>query len=184
VFAVADDTRDLRTLIAANLRRLRVARELSMGDLARATGLGKATLSELESGRANPTIGTLGVIAGTLRVPVAALLEEPPLGEIRIVRRPRGDAPRERGVDRFEPGGGVDVREISLDAREVREEPADAAGAREEVYVLQGSVIAGPVERITELAAGDFASFPADVPRHYEAGRRAARVLVLAHAGR
>jgi quercetin dioxygenase-like cupin family protein len=50
------------------------------------------------------------------------------------------------------------------------------------VLVLEGRLIAGPVERITELTAGDYASFPTDVPHVYEAGRQAARALLLSQS--
>jgi quercetin dioxygenase-like cupin family protein len=48
--------------------------------------------------------------------------------------------------------------------------------------VLQGKLITGPVELSTELAAGDYASFPTDVPHLYEAGRTPARALVISQA--
>ena len=48
-----------REALARNLRRLRVARRWSLGDLATATGAGKATLSAIENARANPTVETL-----------------------------------------------------------------------------------------------------------------------------
>jgi hypothetical protein len=51
------------------------------------------------------------------------------------------------------------------------------------VYVLEGRLIAGPVERVTELTSGDYASFPVDVPHVYETGRTPARALVLTYAG-
>ena len=76
-------------VLAANLRRLRIARRLSLSELARATGMSKATLSSVESGRSNPTIETLAALAGALRVALGELLEEPPVGEVRIVRRGR-----------------------------------------------------------------------------------------------
>jgi quercetin dioxygenase-like cupin family protein len=50
------------------------------------------------------------------------------------------------------------------------------------VYVRAGRLIAGPVERHTELAAGDYASFPADVPQVYEAARHSVRALLLTQA--
>ena len=53
-------------VLAANLRRLRIARRLSLSELARATGMSKATLSSVESGRSNPTIETLAALAGAL----------------------------------------------------------------------------------------------------------------------
>jgi len=69
--------------------------------------------------------------------------------------------------------------ELSLPARRVQEEGARAAGSRAQILVLQGKLIAGPVERISELSTGDYASFPADGPHVYETTRGSARALVL-----
>src|SRR6201987_2642878 len=80
------DHQAVQGVLAANLRRLRIPRRLSLSELARATSISKATLSSIENGRANPTVDTLAGLAGELRVSIAELLEEPPLGEIRIVR--------------------------------------------------------------------------------------------------
>ena len=52
--------------LAANLRRLRIARHLSLSELARATSMSKATLSSIENGRANPTVDTLYARPGSL----------------------------------------------------------------------------------------------------------------------
>ena len=159
-------------VLAANLRRLRIARRLSLSELARATGMSKATLSSVESGRSNPTIETLAALAGALRVPLGELLEEPPLGEVRIVRAGR--------LDRLEEDG-VALSERAWGPHEL-EEPAPAgAGTRAGVYVLEGKLIAGPVERVTELARGDYASFQIDVPHLFETERTAARALVLTY---
>src|ERR1700722_12576322 len=77
---------DTRLRLAANVRRLRVARHLSLSRLARDTSISKATLSAIERARGNPTIDTLTLLAGALRVSVAELLEETRAGEMRIVR--------------------------------------------------------------------------------------------------
>jgi transcriptional regulator with XRE-family HTH domain len=166
-------------VLAANLRRLRIARRLSLSELARGTGMSKATLSSVESGRSNPTIETLAALAGALRVSLGELLEEPPLGEVRIVRARRGGAPA-RELDRIEDVG-VELSERAWDARRLDEPEPKPTGARAGVYVLEGKLIAGPVERVTELSAGDYASFPIDVPHLYETGRTAARVLILTY---
>lgn len=162
-------------VLAANLRRLRIARRLSLSELARATGMSKATLSSVESGRSNPTIETLAALAGALRVSLGELLEEPPAGEVRIVRRGR------QGVlDRIEESR-VALSERAWAPRESEEPAPGPAGVRAGVYVLEGKLIAGPVERVTELAPGDYASFPVDVPHVYETERTGARALVLTY---
>jgi transcriptional regulator with XRE-family HTH domain len=178
------DTGPLQEVLAANLRRLRIARHLSLSELARATGMSKATLSGIENGRANPTVETLAALAEALRVSLGELLEELPLGEIRIVRQAQAAAKSdgragERFLEALAPGRNVDVIELSLPARHVHELGPKPHSTRAHVYVLEGKLLAGPVERITELGPGDYASFPADVPHVLEAGRHATRVLLL-----
>ena len=183
-----DDRRnDVQDVLTRNLRRLRIARHLSLSELARATRMSKATLSGIENGRANPTLETLAALAGTLRVAPAELLEEDPAGEVRVVRRARGSTEQPGGVgerllDAVAPGASAELVEIVLGARQTHEREASASGSRAHVYVLQGRLVAGPVERITELVAGDYVSFPADVPHVYETARNTARALLLAHA--
>jgi transcriptional regulator with XRE-family HTH domain len=181
-----ESSRGLQDVLAANLRRLRIARHLSLSELARATRMSKATLSSIENGRANPTVDTLASLASALRISLVELLEELPLGEVRIVRAaqsPAGtdqrDGVRHRMLDEVTIDGRLRVTEIAVAPRESHEVDAKASGSRAHVFVLQGKLIAGPVERSTELAPGDYTSFPADVPHVYEAGRGAARALLL-----
>jgi transcriptional regulator with XRE-family HTH domain len=174
----------LRDVLAANLRRLRIARHLSLSELARATAMSKATLSGIENARANPTVETLAALADALRVPIGELLEELPVGELRVVRAgvdpvaaPDGIA--RRLLDGVAPSGSIEVSELTLPPRRFHEVQPVAPGSRAHVYVIEGKLIAGPVERTTELTAGDYASFPADTPHVYETLRQGARVLLL-----
>ncbi|MGH2856209.1 MAG: helix-turn-helix domain-containing protein [Solirubrobacteraceae bacterium] len=171
-------------LLAANLRRLRIARHLSLSELSRATGISKATLSGIESAHSNPTVDTLGALARSLRVSIAELLEQPPPGEVRIVRAvrtrtPGRDAVALRPLDELAPGGRLVISELSLPARHAHEVQPASGGARVHVYVLEGKLIAGPLERISELVPGDYAAFPGDVLHVYEAGGQRARALLL-----
>ncbi len=174
---------DVRRVLAANLRRIRIARHLSLSELSRATGISKATLSGIENGHANPTIGTLGGLVGALRISFGELLEEPPLEEIRVVRATRRRTARDgtpaRLLDATSSGDSGEVAELVLAARQTYHVEARWSGARAHVYVLAGKLIAGPAERPTELAVGDYASFPADVAQVYEATRHPARALLL-----
>ncbi len=171
----------VQELLAANLSRLRIARHLSLSELARATGTSKATLSSIENARSNPTVTTLSALADALRVSLGELLQELPLPEIRVVRAAQsrledGAGLPQRAIDTI---GGVSVSEIAVPAGAIHEREPLAAGARAHLFVIQGKLIAGPVERQTELAAGDYVSFPADVPYLVEARRHAARALLM-----
>jgi len=175
---------NVQAVLAANLRRLRIARHLSLSELARATTMSKATLSSIENARANPTVDTLASLAGALRVSITELLEDLPIPEVRVVRsaqRPieRRDGLPQRLLDSVTAGGAMELAELALPARAAHEADPRRPGARAHVFVLQGKLITGPVELPTELDAGDYASFPADIPHLYEAGRTATRALVI-----
>ncbi len=179
-----DRSSGIQAVLAANLRRARIARHLSLSELARATGMSKATLSGIENARANPTVETLVSIADALRISPGELLEETAPGEVRIRRASEGhhelrDGLRRRSLEAIAPGGAVDVAEIALGPGPAHEHAPGPPGARAHLHVLDGTLIAGPVERISELGVGDYASFPADVPHVYEALRRPARFLLL-----
>jgi transcriptional regulator with XRE-family HTH domain len=173
---------DVQRVLAANLRRIRIARHLSLSELAKTTGMSKATLSGIENARANPTVETLAGLAGALQSSFAELLEQPHLGEIRVVRSARlattAGKPH-RLLEEISSDASVEIAELTLTARQTHEVQAKRTGARAHVYVLAGRLIAGPAERYSELAPGDYASFPADVQQIYEAAHHAARALVL-----
>jgi transcriptional regulator with XRE-family HTH domain len=174
----------VRSHLAGNLRRLRVARRLSLSELARATSMSKATLSGIERGGANPTIDTLTALATALGVSIGELLEPAAAGEMCIVRgieEPHAsDRARVRLLEAASANGHSELFELSLPAGYTHAGDAHDAGSRSQVLVLEGTMILGPVERISELNAGDYASFPTDVPHIYETVRDSARALIIA----
>ena len=66
---------ELGKIIAFNLKRLRMERNLSQGQLAKEAGISKAMLSDIEKGGSNPTINTLWKIANGLNVPYTKLMD-------------------------------------------------------------------------------------------------------------
>ncbi len=180
---------DVQQILAANLRRLRIARHLSLSELARATRMSKATLSGVENGRSNPTVDTLAALASALRVSLTELLEESGPRDVTVVRagpasaEPAPGGLRRRALAAFVPAGALALAEISLDPGLTHEGAPEASGTRAHVYVVHGRVIGGPVERVTELTPGDYASFGIDVPYVFETGRQAARILWLTTVG-
>jgi transcriptional regulator with XRE-family HTH domain len=162
-----------RGALARNLRRLRVARRWSLGDLAAATGAGKATLSAIENARANPTVETLAALAGALEVDVAALLEETPADEVTLVRAAEG-------IERLARlGDGGAIERLVFPASTTAEHEPRTAGSRAHVVVARGTVVAGPSGRPVELGRGDYLSFPADRPHEFSTAGRAAEIVLV-----
>jgi DNA-binding XRE family transcriptional regulator len=183
------DRDSVQSLLATNLRRLRIARHLSLSELARATSMSKATLSSIENGRANPTVDTLASLARALRISLGELVQDLPVPDMLVVRAASAatapghssDGIWRRRLDEIETGSarGLEISEIRIAAGENRESAPQRSGSRAHLLILGGKLIAGPVERSTELAPGDYASFPTDVPYLYATGRDPARALLL-----
>lgn len=68
---------DMNLVIAANLKALRTAKQLSLGEAAERTGVSKSMLGQIERGESSPTISTLWKIATGLQVSFTALMEQP-----------------------------------------------------------------------------------------------------------
>lgn len=65
--------------VAVNLKRIRLARKMSLDELAEQTGVSKSMLGQIERGESNPTLGTMGKIVSGLRVEFDDLISEPML---------------------------------------------------------------------------------------------------------
>src|SRR5262245_1750095 len=65
---------ELARRVAANLRDRRKARGLSLEQLAAASGVSRAALSQIETMKSNPSLGVLWKIAVGLGVPYAELI--------------------------------------------------------------------------------------------------------------
>jgi len=177
---VAESASHGSLLVARNLRRLRVAARSSLSELARDSGIGKATLSAIERG-ANPTVETLAAVAAALGVPVAALLAEPADDELEVHRA--ADRRSDLAVRPLARAGGVEIAEATLHAHAAEERRPAPRGTRVHVLVTAGSLVTGPAGRVTELGPGDLAAFPADRPHTLQAGPDgAAAVLVTVAA--
>jgi transcriptional regulator with XRE-family HTH domain len=176
---MAQHTEPAQATLARNLRRLRVARRWSLSELAAAADMGKATLSAIENARANPTVDTLAALAAALEVEITALLEAAPADEVTLVRAGDGE-PNEDGLARLGPLAAGEMHRASFDPRSTVIARPRPAGTRAHVVVTRGTLVAGPAERIVELGAGDYLSFPADRPYEFNTARSgAAAVIVL-----
>jgi transcriptional regulator with XRE-family HTH domain len=61
--------------LGKNLKRIRTAKNITQGDIVRALDVGRGYISNIENGKANPTLETMTKIAKALRVPTSELLK-------------------------------------------------------------------------------------------------------------
>ena len=160
--------------VAENLRQRRKARGLSLDDLARASGVSRAALSQIETCKSNPTVGVLWKIAVGLGVPISELIGAPRSGAVVLRRQ---DAQLLRSADgKFEsrplaPAGAsplVELYELRLAARATHASEPHAPGTHELLVVLSGQLRMRVHDETYELAAGDSIAFAADRPHSYE----------------
>ena len=178
--------------LARNLASLRHVRGVTQQALAKAAGVPRSTVSNLESGEGNPSLAVLVKIARALGAPIDELLS-PPLAKVRRWRAADLAARRR--------GRGVSTRPLVPEPvpDEIMElmdfEPGAAMGGtphlpgtREFFSCLEGAVTIFIAGEPYELAAGDVLGFPGNVPHFYRntdvnKPARGVSVVVLAKAG-
>jgi len=74
--------------VGPRLRRARTQRDMTLTELAAATGISKSTLSRLESGQRKPSLELLLPIAQAHGIPLDELVDAPEVGDPRIRLRP------------------------------------------------------------------------------------------------
>jgi transcriptional regulator with XRE-family HTH domain len=147
------------------IRRLRTERGLSLSELARRAGIGKATLSGLETGTRNPTAETLYAIAGQLAVPLAALLSAPDAAPTV-----EGEAVSATLLEVFRDGAvSTELYRLTIRPGAVQISPAHAPGVVEYLTVFSGTARVGPVATPRVVTAGEHASWVSDGPHSYAA---------------
>lgn len=165
---------DLDQIVGTNLQELRAKEGISLDQLARTSGVSRATLGQIELGRTVPSIGIVWKIAQALGVPFSTLLRTKGGGGTTVLRR--GTAKRLLSADgRFSsralfPFGDprkVEFYELWLAPRSKEEAEPHAPGTRENLVVVSGRLELRVGSEVFLLEKGDAVLFTADVPHVY-----------------
>ncbi len=160
---------ELALTVGGRLRALRQAGGISLGDLAAEAGIGKGTLSELETGRRNPTLDTLFAVTTALGVPLSAAL---PPGETRApgAVAVSGEAIEAVLVDRFvDSAATTELYRVTIAAGRRQDSAPHARGVTEHWIVFAGVLELGPIGAPVRLGAGESTTFTGDVAHRYRA---------------
>lgn len=164
--------------LGARLRQLRLARDCSLSELARRSGIGKGTISELENDRRGARLDTLFALTTALDAPLGALLPDP---DTRAGEAVRGDCVAAELLGRWPVGPHlVEVYRAVLGQAAQRSAP-HAAGVEETVTVVRGRARVGCAGDERVLAAGESLRYPGDRPHRYQALDAPAEVVLLMH---
>ncbi|GAA0964199.1 XRE family transcriptional regulator [Actinocorallia libanotica] len=165
--------------IGRRIRDLRLARGISLSELAHRASVGKATLSALESGTRNPTVETLYAITAQLDVPLAAVLTDPGAPAAEAVH---GESVTAELLETFEDGGCItELYRLRIRPGRRQVSPAHPEGVTEHLTVFAGTARVGPLDAPLTVPAGAHASWRSDVPHLYEADGEVHAALLIRH---
>ncbi|MGW7002401.1 helix-turn-helix domain-containing protein [Streptomyces sp. NPDC054933] len=173
----------VRDALAANVRRARALRGLSLSELSRRSGIGKATLSQLEAGGGNPTIETVFSLSRALQLPISDLLEHRESGGMTVVRAADVEVLSGEGVDlralrRIDCGSAVFEVYDQRVRTGCRQDSLGHVGV--EHTVVQAGRLGVRVDgRQVELGPGDYIAFDAACPHSYTALQGEVRSVLL-----
>ena len=172
--------------LGRRIKLLRVSRGLTLKDLEERGGISATHVSEIERGKASPTVGALGRIARALDMRPATLVEAQVLPEVSLTRaRDRGDRRMQWGAATLEAvtepvqGASLGAQLLTLP---IRREPALTHHHEGEEWV---TVLAGVAEIRVDgksyvLREGDSLHFRAHRPHAYLNLASAPAVLLVA----
>lgn len=170
----AEETTDLTPILGANLRRLRMRRGLSLERLARASGVSRAMLGQIELGQSTPTINVVWKIARSLSVPFSALLSHSVRPRTALLPSERAKVLTSadgkfisRALFPYDEARKVEFYELRLRPQGVEIAEAHPAGTTENLVVSAGSLALLVDSERFALGAGDAVFFEADVPHEY-----------------
>jgi len=165
---------DITQAVAQNIRGIRERKKLTLDGAAKATGVSRSMLAQIEKGDVNPTISVLWKIANGYKVSFSSLIEpggEPttvlPLSAIRplvedegrFVNYPLFPFDEQRLFETYRivvaPGGSL-LAQPHLN------------GTEEYVTVFEGDIEITAEDRHYPLHKGDSIRFKADVPHGYQ----------------
>ena len=184
---------DLTPIVGANLRRLRMKRGLSLERMAKASGVSRAMLGQIELGHSTPTINVVWKIARALDVSFATLITERSATSTALVLRDRAKlltsqdgSFTSRALFPFDEPRNVEFYELSLAANSAEEADAHPAGTTENLVVTSGVLELTVANVRHTVGTGDAIFFEADVPHVYRnpGSTTLTMYLVMSYANR
>ena len=167
---------NLELAIGHEVRTLRKKLNLTVADLASATGISSGMLSKIENGNISPSLASLQALAGALGIPLTALLrgfEE--RRSASYVKSGEGLSIERRGtraghhynllghIDNSSSGVTVEPYLITLTA-ESDVFPTFQHEGLEFLYMISGEVVYRHANLLYRMRAGDSLLFDADAP--------------------
>lgn len=162
--------------LARNMHMLRQQKNLSQQRLSELAEIPRSTLTHIESGAGNPSLGNLCRLATALGVGIEELLARPreqitlvKAAEVPTLERAAGRARLHKLMpDKIR---GIDIDRLELDANASMGGRPHITGSKEYLMVMRGEVCVSVDGREFVVKTGDVLAFPGD-QRHGYSNRR------------
>lgn len=158
--------------VCERVRSMRKRKGLTLEQLASLSGVSRSMLSQIERGTANPTLGVAFRIAQAFGISLGDLVDAPASRpKIDVVRITDGSSLfrddkdcRIRTLSPLHLEKDVEFYDLLLKPGGTLDSSPHFQGTREFLTVESGAVSLESGDESTELATGDSAHYPADVP--------------------
>ena len=170
---------DVLAAVGPRLRWLRHQRDVTLTELAAATGISKSTLSRLESGQRKPSLELLLPIAQAHRIPLDELVGSPDIGDPQIRLKPEKRTGGRIVVPLTRQPRGAHAWKVVIPPE--RGEPKlRAHEGYEWLYVLAGELRLLLGGHDVTMGPGEVAEFDTQVPHWFgPAGERPVEILSI-----
>lgn len=168
--------------VGAEVRRWRQTRGLTLAQVGDASGLNVGYLSQIENGKAVPSLDALVGIAAALEVPIAWLfLDSAPAPRVvRAIDRPRTASAHGGQMEEVDGGTARDVRILEVSVPPGGSTGVHAHTGDEHHLVLAGRWRMSQGETSLELGPGDYLAWDPTIPHDVEClGPESGRILVI-----
>jgi transcriptional regulator with XRE-family HTH domain len=161
----------LTVRLAATVHATRSSRGLSMGALAKSSGVSRSMISRIEQGDVQPTAALLARLSAALGLTLSELIARTESDDRRLARAPEqavwidaGSGYRRRAIS--PPiGGPLELVEVELPAGAEVAFPADVyAFIHQQIWILEGHLRFHEGDEVHELDAGDCLQLGAPAP--------------------
>ena len=161
---------DITNTIAANTKRIREQKKLTLDTAASVTGVSRSMLAQIEKGEVNPTISVLWKIANGYKVSFTSLVEKKD-DSVSVIRLADTQPLEEDGgrylnypIFTFDERRLFETYRIVIEAGGNLSAQPHLRGAVEYITVFAGQAEITAAGEQTRLSKGDSIRFRADVP--------------------
>lgn len=161
-------------VLGINLKRLRLTRKLSLGQLSSLCGVSKIVLSQMERGESNPTINTIWKIAAGLNVRYTELIDPHEANfsikkrEQLLVQSENGGSYRSYNYYSSSPDRSFDLFEIELEPAASYSSSGHPCGTKEYIILTSGQLEIEIDGIFYRMNSGDAFTFDGDKTHIYK----------------